>query len=497
MRKSYIYSSILIAVTYFLFNYTLVAQEIEKYYDTGSEKYLILFNPSGTEIYTVGSEVLIEWEYKNVSKIAIQYLTENNNWKNIASNIDVSKKKYNWIINSSLPKIFKVRIIDLNDSSIFHITPYYVQIISKSLNPRKKTNFELKKTSSLSKLKIMPLGNSITRGYTFPPPENINGYRKQLKTLTEENGLNIDFVGHNENGNFDDNQHEGNGGWHANHWAGHSKSLLDSVTKFINANLPDIILLQIGTNDIGEYYLQANDNTIDTTVSDISKMLDSIYNVDSDITIILAKIVNREDNPLSLIINETTTTTAFNSALEIMANTRIANGDNLKLIDMENSLSYPDDLCSDGVHPDSSGYHEMADVWFSALRNCLPKLNVKIYLEGAYFGTDSMHTSLAPINLFPKENPYNVFPWNYLGTEKVTEIPDRVVDWVLVSLRTDSLSSSAIARRAGFLLSDGSIVDLDGSSPIAFAAEMGNYYVVVEHRNHLPIMSSQKVLLTP
>jgi lysophospholipase L1-like esterase len=497
MKRNYINSTIFLILVYILLFTTLFAQNNTDHINPDNEKYLILFNPSGTETYELGSEVLVEWDYRNIDKIAFQYLSENNVWENIANNIDASKRKYNWIIDSSSPKIFKVRIVDLNDSNYFFATPYYIQVISKSFKSINQLNNKLKKSNNLSQLKIMPLGNSITRGYTDPVPDDFNGYRKKLKLLTEDQGLNFDFVGHRVDGNFDDKQHDGNGGWHANHWAGHPKSLLDSVSIFINANLPDVVLLQIGTNDVGSYYFAANDNTIDTTVSDISKMLDSIYNVGPDIFIILAKIVNREDDPISLTINETATTTAFNNALGIMANSRIANGDKLKLIDMENALLYPDDLCIDGVHPNSIGYDKMAQVWIDAIVDILPKLDVKVYLEGTFFDTDSLNVNLSNNSSFPKVNPFTGAPWNYSGTEKVTIIPNNIVDWVLVSLRSDSLESSTVAQRAAFLRSDGQIVDLDGNSPITFATYEDYYYIVIEHRNHLPIMSNQKVLISP
>jgi hypothetical protein len=48
-----------------------------------------------------------------------------------------------------------------------------------------------------------------------------------------------------------------------------------------------------------------------------------------------------------------------------------------------------------------------------------------------------------------------------------------------------------VARRAVFLKNDGSVVDLDGASPVEFDdTPKGSYYVVIYHRNHLSIMSS-------
>jgi hypothetical protein len=64
---------------------------------------------------------------------------------------------------------------------------------------------------------------------------------------------------------------------------------------------------------------------------------------------------------------------------------------------------------------------------------------------------------------------------------------------MLVELRLTDVGS-AVDARAGFLKSDGKIVDMDGASPLAFStAPPGNYYIVVRHRNHLAVMSASTV----
>jgi hypothetical protein len=71
------------------------------------------------------------------------------------------------------------------------------------------------------------------------------------------------------------------------------------------------------------------------------------------------------------------------------------------------------------------------------------------------------------------------------------------VDWVLLELRSDSTGASKVATRAALLKSNGTVVDLDGTSPVQFPGLMpGSYYVVVRHRNHLAVMSASPVALT-
>ncbi len=124
----------------------------------------------------------------------------------------------------------------------------------------------------------------------------------------------------------------------------------------------------------------------------------------------------------------------------------------------------------------------------------IPQLTVNLtaVLEGTYDqGTSLMTTQLWQLELFPSTGqPYGIAPWNYLGTEGVgwqsTDYPADAVDWVLVSLRSAEDAQTTVGRAAGLLLSDGTVsVDIQ----LLSGNVLGAYYVVLEHRNHLPVMS--------
>ncbi len=124
------------------------------------------------------------------------------------------------------------------------------------------------------------------------------------------------------------------------------------------------------------------------------------------------------------------------------------------------------------------------------------ELDVTVLLEGAYTGM-GMETSLQQQGLIPNAQPFNSAPFSYNGTETFDGSVSNVVDWVLLELRSSTSPSSMIARKAALLLADGKVVGTDGA-----VAKIGNIpagstpvYVVVWHRNHLPVMSS--VLITP
>lgn len=128
-------------------------------------------------------------------------------------------------------------------------------------------------------------------------------------------------------------------------------------------------------------------------------------------------------------------------------------------------------------------------------------LNLKVLLEGAYrANTGLMITTLNQRGLLPGQTPvgssatatpagqpYKGSPWNYNGGESVGNYQANMVDWILVSLRAGSPSlNSTVFRTAALLRNDGQVA-LVGSPPTLSPTQ--TYYVVIEHRNHLGVMS--------
>ncbi len=123
-------------------------------------------------------------------------------------------------------------------------------------------------------------------------------------------------------------------------------------------------------------------------------------------------------------------------------------------------------------------------------------VNAKAILEGGYsVSGDTMRTTIRDV--MPLVQPYNTAPWNYSGSESVASIPAGVVDWVLLELRTSTTPASRVAYKAGFIKQDGSIVNTTGTGSVTFLnVAPGNYYVIVNHRNHLAVMSANTVVLS-
>ncbi len=100
---------------------------------------------------------------------------------------------------------------------------------------------------------------------------------------------------------------------------------------------------------------------------------------------------------------------------------------------------------------------------------------------------------------WPPGQPFNVDPWFYNGTEgdqfdsqnnpanSNAGYPTDAVDWVLVSIRTGVNSNTKVCEAAALLYKDGSINFVE-----AFDCndQLGNdFYIVVEHSNHLIVMT--------
>jgi len=127
-------------------------------------------------------------------------------------------------------------------------------------------------------------------------------------------------------------------------------------------------------------------------------------------------------------------------------------------------------------------------------------VNTKIFLEGPY-SSGTMLTNLNSSGYLPLTQPYSAAPWNYSGTESVAagffSTHPTIVDWVLLELRTGTSAATTVAKRAAFIKSDGTIVDLNGLDPVTFIVpDAIEYYIVVKHRNHLSLMSSISMFLT-
>lgn len=134
---------------------------------------------------------------------------------------------------------------------------------------------------------------------------------------------------------------------------------------------------------------------------------------------------------------------------------------------------------------------------FAALQNELStsSVEVKVNLQGAFNGT-AMNNSLIAISDFPLSVPYSSDDYPLQNPDaSMNQAPSSMVDWVVVALRKATAPSEDFIAKAALLLSDGSVVNIDGNLVTFDGIPTANYFVVVYHRNHLAVMTSAAILI--
>jgi len=141
------------------------------------------------------------------------------------------------------------------------------------------------------------------------------------------------------------------------------------------------------------------------------------------------------------------------------------------------------------------------------------KTDIYVYMQGPYDPTTGLMNnalnvshgvlpgqtpSNPSITPTPALNPYTIAPWNYTGTQGIgfgdsTYTAD-VVDWILLSFRTAVERNTEVARTAALLLQDGQIQLVD-RCPLTSLNDANPLNIVVEHRNHMGVMSHLPVPL--
>lgn len=117
----------------------------------------------------------------------------------------------------------------------------------------------------------------------------------------------------------------------------------------------------------------------------------------------------------------------------------------------------------------------------------------RAWLSGAYDpGMNLMSTALNDNGFLPLLEPYTA-----LGLHDKSETTTAaviaslpVVDWVLIEVRHKYDYNNILETKAGLLLENGLIYDVDGANKLNFESiASGDYYFSIRHRNHLGMMT--------
>jgi lysophospholipase L1-like esterase len=194
-------------------------------------------------------------------------------------------------------------------------------------------------------VRVMPLGDSITDGFTVP-----GGYRIGLWQRFVNDGYRVDFVGSLSNGpaELGDHDHEGHSGWRID-------QIDANIVSWLRTYTPHTVLLHIGTNDVGQNYDLPN------APARLSALIDHITATVPDAEVFVATII-----PLGSSGLEPAART-FNAAIPGIVQSKAGAGKHVHLVDMHAALTAAD--LADGVHPNATGYDKMATTWYNALKS--------------------------------------------------------------------------------------------------------------------------------
>jgi lysophospholipase L1-like esterase len=210
-------------------------------------------------------------------------------------------------------------------------------------------------------LRIMPLGDSITRGMSGDPARE--GYRGPLFDLFGAADQSVNFVGDFQTGTFGDPEHQGVSGLTASELlAGQTATGQNvSVAGALQRHAPETVLLMIGTNDV-----LREANAAATVPNEIVGIINQIHAVDPGIHVLVAKLPvlsasTGADVPARL--------AATNAGITSVVNQLENAGRAVSLVDT-GSLSLGD--LADGIHPNPTGYAKLASAWFDAIQDEVP-----------------------------------------------------------------------------------------------------------------------------
>ena len=230
---------------------------------------------------------------------------------------------------------------------------------------------------NLKTINILTLGNSITNG-----TNRYNSYRRDLWQLLHKGNYNFDFIGswslHHMGGEVPnpdfDMDHDGHSGWTTHDilnppgW----DSARGDMKIWIQTYTPDIVLVELGTNDVFQC-IPAKE-----AMNNISVIINILRNKNPHVKIFIAQIpplgAQWADKKLCGIdTSYSKSVKIFNNNIAKLAaetNTLISS---VVTVDLYTGVHPATDLYDD-IHPNDRGERNMAESWFKAIKKYVSKL---------------------------------------------------------------------------------------------------------------------------
>ncbi|MEN6517916.1 MAG: carbohydrate-binding protein [Methanospirillum sp.] len=207
-------------------------------------------------------------------------------------------------------------------------------------------------------VKIMPLGDSITRG--GPDADTpFASYRYYLDDSLRASGHGADFVGSLSSSYtkfvFDQN-HEGHGGYTTGMMVGTSS--FSPLAAWLAASpTPDIVLLHVGTNDA------LNGVPVATRLANVRSIIGLLRQKNPKVRVMVAQIIPTGNATL----NRNSGLVDYNSALPSLAAGISTAASPVTVVDLSAGYAGVADNQPDGIHPKATGERKMATAWQRAL----------------------------------------------------------------------------------------------------------------------------------
>lgn len=185
--------------------------------------------------------------------------------------------------------------------------------------------------------------DSITNGYQSTDG---NGYRQQV--LTDLSQSSTTMIGGLLSGTMANSNNDGYNG-----------ATIDQISSNVDtasalAELPNVVLLHAGTNDMNL------NSDVAGAPTRLGNLIDKIIAASPNATVFVAKIISSRNAATQARIVD------YNDAMPAVVAARSDAGHKVFLVDMYTQLNPSTDF-TDDLHPNNAGYKKMGDVWVAAL----------------------------------------------------------------------------------------------------------------------------------
>jgi lysophospholipase L1-like esterase len=257
--------------------------------------------------------------------------------------------------------------------------------------------------------RIMALGDSITQG-----GQGFASYRYALWTALVQAGYAVDLVGSRDflNGGPTpdpelypsyftgfDRDHEGYWGWRTDEIA----SIAEAAAV---AAQPELVLIHLGTNDIG----QQGAAGVANADANLRLIIERLRAAVPDVAILLARVI--PIGPGSSYFANADQVAPLNAIIDDVAADLDTPASPIIVVDQHAGFQLPTMMRPDGLHPDAEGEAQMASVWLSALTALLPPPNP----EGPIFIAYPSFEAPALADGALASGPGTLAGWSFSGT---------------------------------------------------------------------------------